>query len=268
MKIWFQRNRQTIIATAFLIPILLVAFVSISHVTVWYGLSNPMTWAMYLSLAVEIAALSALAGMSVGMRKFIYVPFGIVTLIQLVGNIFYSFQYIDVTSVTFKSWVDLVDPIFSMMGLEGVNAHRRLLAILSGGLLPMISLTFLHMLVKATDKKENVTVDESPIPLTPVFVPEPPPPAQISNEQLEAFQKIVDGAKPITKEDVQIETPKPEMFHHVTIPEVPTDIPARYVADPSPTVSPTPTPTPVKESDFTRVGSLLKKVQYDNPTRR
>jgi hypothetical protein len=203
MKNWFQRNRQSIIAAAFLIPILLVAFVSISHVTVWYGLSNPMTWAMYLSLAVEIAALSALAGMSVGMRKFIYVPFGIVTLIQLVGNIFYSFQYIDVTSSTFKAWVDLVDPIFSMMGVDDVNGHRRLLAILSGGLLPMISLTFLHMLVKSTDKKEPV-LSETPKDAQVIFnEPEPtPPPAQISQQQLQDFQKIVEKAKPTATPDL------------------------------------------------------------------
>ena len=39
---WFQKNFKTIIYIAFLVPILTVAFVSISHVSSWYGLSNPM----------------------------------------------------------------------------------------------------------------------------------------------------------------------------------------------------------------------------------
>ena len=61
MKNWLHNNLRNIIITAFVIPILLVAFVSISHVTSFYGLSNPITWAVYLSIGIEIAALSALA---------------------------------------------------------------------------------------------------------------------------------------------------------------------------------------------------------------
>ena len=61
---WFQKNFKTIIYTAFLIPILAVAVVSISHVTKWYGLSNPVSWAIYLSIGIEIAALSALAAIA------------------------------------------------------------------------------------------------------------------------------------------------------------------------------------------------------------
>ena len=86
---WFQKNFKTIIYTAFLIPILAVAVVSISHVTKWYGLSNPVSWAIYLSVGIEIAALSALAAISAKMGKKVYFPFGIVTLIQFIGNIMF-----------------------------------------------------------------------------------------------------------------------------------------------------------------------------------
>ena len=61
---WIQKNFRTIIYISFLVPILTVAFVSISHVTSWYGLSNPLSWAIYLSVGIEIAALSALAAIS------------------------------------------------------------------------------------------------------------------------------------------------------------------------------------------------------------
>jgi hypothetical protein len=91
MKNWLTRNLKNIIVTAFVIPILLVAFVSISHVTTFYGLSNPFTWAIYLSVGIEIAALSALAAVSVNMGRFVYVPFFIVTLIQMLGNVLFSF---------------------------------------------------------------------------------------------------------------------------------------------------------------------------------
>ncbi len=84
MNTWFKNNYKTIIILAFLIPIITVAIVSISHVTKWYGISNPITWAIYLSIGIEIAALSALAAISANMGKKVYFPFGIVTLVQLI----------------------------------------------------------------------------------------------------------------------------------------------------------------------------------------
>jgi hypothetical protein len=152
-----------------LVPILTVAFVSISHVTSWYGLSNPLSWAIYLSVGIEIAALSALAAISAQMGSKVYFPFGIVTIIQFIGNIFFAYQYIDINSTSFKDWVDLVDPFVSYLGVESGDpvGHKRFLALFSGGMLPIISLSFLHMLVKfeEEDKKkqplDNVNIPEA-----------------------------------------------------------------------------------------------------------
>ena len=162
MKNWFSRNLTNIISLAFVIPILLVAFVSISHVTSFYGLSNPFTWAIYLSVGIEIAALSALAAVSVNMGRFVYFPFIIVTFIQMLGNIFFSFTYIDETSQTFQDWISMVGGLFENMGIEktDLNSHKTVLAFLTGGLLPIISLTFAHMLVKFTEKNKEVVEDD------------------------------------------------------------------------------------------------------------
>jgi len=147
---WIQKNFKKIIYVAFLVPILTVACVSISHVTTWYGLSNPFSWAVYLSIGIEIAALSAVAAISANMGKKVYIPFGIVTFIQFIGNIFFAYQYIDVDAKAFKDWVDLVDPVVSYLGVESGDpiGHKRFLALFAGGMLPIISLSFLHMLVK------------------------------------------------------------------------------------------------------------------------
>jgi hypothetical protein len=147
---WIQKNFKKIIYIAFLVPILAVAGVSISHVTTWYGLSNPFSWAIYLSVGIEIAALSAVAAISAKMGKKVYIPFGIVTLIQFIGNIFFAYQYIDVDSQQFKDWVELVDPVVSYLGVDSGDpiGHKRFLSLFAGGMLPIISLSFLHMLVK------------------------------------------------------------------------------------------------------------------------
>jgi len=131
--------------------------VSISHVTKWYGISNPFSWAIYLSVGIEIAALSALAAISANMGRKVYFPFGIVTLIQFIGNIFFAYQFIDINNPIFKDWVDLVDPLVSLMGVESGDliGHKRFLAFFSGGMLPLISLSFLHMLVKFEEDEKN-----------------------------------------------------------------------------------------------------------------
>jgi hypothetical protein len=154
MKNWFTRNYKAIIITAFLIPIITVAIVSISHVTMWYGLSNPVSWSLYLSIGIEIAALSALAAISANMGSKVYFPFIVVTLIQFIGNIFFAYSYIDINSKTFTDWVDLVSPLLEFMGVESNDfvSHKRFLSLFAGGMLPIISLSFLHMLVKFTEE--------------------------------------------------------------------------------------------------------------------
>lgn len=160
---WFRKNFKAIIYIAFLVPILTVAFVSISHVTKWYGISNPFSWAIYLSIGIEIAALSALAAISAQMGKKVYFPFGIVTLIQFLGNVYFAYSYIDINSQSFKDWIDMVDPIVSFLGVDSGDpvGHKRFLALFAGGMLPIISLSFLHMLVKfEEEEKRKITSTE------------------------------------------------------------------------------------------------------------
>jgi len=186
---WFQKNFKTIIYVSFLVPILTVAFVSISHVTKWYGLSNPLSWAIYLSIGIEIAALSALAAISAQMGRKVYFPFAIVTLIQFLGNIFFAYQFIDVNSVSFKDWVDLVDPVVSFMGVESGDmiGHKRFLALFSGGMLPIISLSFLHMLVKFEEEEKKKSI-----------------PSEVKELEID----LDELSKKIAKEDAKVESEK------------------------------------------------------------
>jgi hypothetical protein len=112
---------------------------------------------VYLSIGVEIAALSALAAISANMGKKVYFPFAIVTIIQFIGNIFFAYSYIDINGQSFKDWVGLVSPLVEFMGVEPTDfvGHKRFLAFFAGGMLPIISLSFLHMLVKFTEEDRN-----------------------------------------------------------------------------------------------------------------
>ena len=199
---WIEKNLRKVIYVAFLVPILLVALVSISHVTKWYGISNPTSWAIYLSVGVEIAALSTLAAIAAKMGKKVYFPFAIVTLIQFIGNVFFAYQYIDIASQSFRDWVDMVDPLVQYLGVESGDfiGHKRFLAFFAGGMLPIISLSFLHMLVKfeEEEKKQVVTLDPSKIDIDELsleagkkereFVDEP---LKASPDQLEKLEDVL-----------------------------------------------------------------------------
>jgi len=195
---WIEKNFKKVLYGAFLVPIITVAIVSISHVTKWYGISNPLSWAIYLSIGIEIAALSALAAIAAQMGKKVYFPFIIVTLIQFIGNIFFAYQYIDINGQSFKDWVDMVDPIVSFMGVESGDfvGHKRFLALFAGGMLPIISLSFLHMLVKFEEeekKKNNDSVSVDKIDID-----------QLSKEAGKIEAEFVDKPYSPTEEELKI----------------------------------------------------------------
>jgi hypothetical protein len=147
----------------FLVPILLVAGISISHVVSWYNIANPISWAIYLSIAIEVGAMTALVAATNKIKGGVWFMFGIITFIQMIGNIFFSYKEIDSNGELFKSWMELTGPLWEMLGSKAndVIAMKRWLAFLEGGLLPVISLTSLHFFTKYDDgKTDKVEVKE------------------------------------------------------------------------------------------------------------
>jgi hypothetical protein len=158
---WVRNNPNR---TMFLIPIILVAGISISHVVSWYDIANPISWAIYLSIAIEVGAMTALVAATNKIKGGVWFMFGLITFIQMIGNIFYSYKEIDQNGELFKSWVELTGPIWEMIGSDttDIPSMKRWLAFLEGGLLPIISLTSLHFFVKYDEKKEDETPQVPP----------------------------------------------------------------------------------------------------------
>ena len=274
MKKWLQSNLNNVIVGSFLIPILLVAFVSISHVTTLYSLSNPLSWAIYLSVAVEIAALAALAGVSAKFGKFIYIPFGIVTFIQFVGNFFYSYSHIDINSQDFKDWVDMISWFLEPLGVDpaDITSHRRILAFITGGLIPFISLTFAHMLIVYSSKiqtKED-TIDP---PSDPSSNPPSDPPSQpvvLTEEELVELSKeagkveaeqVEEKINPSPEELERLEKALKDLEEKSKIEEpVVTEETTKYFVDDEEIVVEEPEPTPSALPEETQ--EKIKRLSY------
>ena len=169
---WIRDNP---IRSMFLVPIFLVAGISISHVVAWYDITNPFSWAIYLSVAIEIGAITALIAATQKIKGGVWFMFGLVTFVQMIGNIFYSYKEIDPNGELFKSWVELTSPIFEIFGTEptDVISHKRWLAILGGGLLPIISLTSLHFFVRYQKPEETKIENDRDLEIASLFDLEP-----------------------------------------------------------------------------------------------
>jgi len=256
---WVRKHFRQIIYISFLFPIILVAIVSISHVTEWYSIGNPISWAIYLSVAVEVAALSSLAAIVGKLGKRVYFPFILVTFIQFIGNVFFTYQWIDVDSELFLDWVEMTSPIMTLGGVESTDltGHQRILAFLGGGLLPLISLTFLGLLVRFEEQTpQEEMVSENPEINAKDLIGEISK-VRLDEDELNKIDEKLKNIKPKTKEETikkwkdvgfidnspPSETPKP------TPSETPKPTPSETPeptpdATPEPTPSETPEPTP------------------------
>tara|TARA_R110001599_G_scaffold80026_3_gene216502 strand:+ start:4707 stop:5726 length:1020 start_codon:yes stop_codon:yes gene_type:complete len=188
----------------FLIPILLVAAISISHVVTWYEMANPISWAIYLSIAIEVGAMTALVAATNKIRGGVWFMFGLVTFIQMIGNIFYSYYQIDETSELFNSWVELTSPIWEMAGTTSTIGLKRWLAFLEGGLLPLISLTSLHFFVTYEKEEESEEEVKKKISLEQGVVKNT---MDNPNEGITPEMKKTIIEKEIKKEVVKVEEP-------------------------------------------------------------
>jgi len=189
---WIKNNPNRFM---FLIPIILVAGISISHVVAWYELTNPVTWAIYLSIAIEVGAMTALVAATNRIKGGVFFMFALVTFIQMIGNIFYSYKEIDENGELFKSWVELTLPIWESIGTdsEDIIGLKRWLAFLGGGLLPIISLTSLHFFVKYQDSQDEPDIDD----IKPKIVEVP---VEVPVEVIKEVEKIVEVPVEPTKE--------------------------------------------------------------------
>jgi hypothetical protein len=188
---WIKNNPNR---TMFLVPIILVAIISISHVVSWYDIANPITWAIYLSIAIEVGAMTALVAATNKIKGGVWFMFSIVTLIQMIGNIFFSFKEIDSNGELFKSWIELTNPVWEALGSDtnDVTSLKRWLAFLEGGLLPIISLTSLHFFIKYKPNEEQETIKE--------IIVEKEVPVEVIKEVVKEIPVTVEVEKIVEKE--------------------------------------------------------------------
>lgn len=143
------------IITTFVSLYLAVSVISTLHVIRFFELSNPYWLAVSLAVAFELGAAASLASLIVldKMNKaLVWALFITLTLFQSMGNIYYAY----VNLHDFAGWVELFDLVD-----EDLIYQKRILSIISGGILPFVALGFIKSLVDYIRPKEEITEEIS-----------------------------------------------------------------------------------------------------------
>jgi hypothetical protein len=208
---YIKKHYRTITLTSYLLPILFAVIVSLAHVVTFWEVTNPASWAIFLSVAVEVAVLSSIAASK--LSNWAWFPFSIVTLIQIIGNVFFSYTNIDVNSSLFKNWVELFDPLFNWLGwaTDGdIIVHKRILATFSGAMIPLISITFFHFFIRTMRMEPEVTApavsDEPKAEETSAIEPETPEvTAPAANPPVGSINRVTGEVPDLIKNTIPME---------------------------------------------------------------
>ena len=120
---------------------LIVSVISTIHVIDFFKLSNPDWLAISLAIAFEIGAAASLASL-IALKKMnrslVWGLFIVLTAMQMMGNTYYAFKNLH----DIQNWIDL----FGLTDEEPIF-QKRMMAIISGAILPLVALGFIKSLV-------------------------------------------------------------------------------------------------------------------------
>ena len=130
---------------------LLVSIISTIHVVDFFRLSNPEWLAISLAIGFELgaaASLAALITLEKMNKNIVWGLFILITGMQMQGNMYYAYTNIK----DYQGWVEL----FNLIEWEPI-AQKRLLAGVSGAILPLVALGFIKSLVDYIKPEDEVT---------------------------------------------------------------------------------------------------------------
>lgn len=164
----------------------LVSTISTIHSIEFFELSNPYWLAVTLAIGFEIGAAASLASLVIlkKMNKtLVWALFIVITAMQMNGNLYYAFKNLE----DYQAWSQLFNLIE-----EDPLYQKRILAFVSGAILPLIALGFIKSLVdyiKPEEDEETLSTGQLSDPETdPETDPEMPErePSQDYFEDIEA----------------------------------------------------------------------------------
>jgi len=130
----------------------LVSIISTIHVVDFFELSNPYWLAVTLAIGFELGAAASLASLVIlekTNKTLVWSLFLAITVMQMQGNMFYAFTNLGPEYVTWSELFGLIE--------EEPLYQKRVLAAVSGAILPLVALGFIKSLVDYIKPEDEVT---------------------------------------------------------------------------------------------------------------
>ena len=189
--------------SAFGLLYILVACISLICSVEFFRLAHAGTMSWVLAIGFELGAMCCLLSTLILPKEkqaLVWFMFVLLTLFQMMGNTYAAYTALD----NFRGWIEL----FGLEEMEPI-AQKRVLACISGAILPLVALGFVRTMVNVLQPaKKNDQPDESDEPQqTTVQEPEPEPEPEPKAETETTYPE-----PKFTIRDIEVEkpTPRPE----------------------------------------------------------
>ena len=182
---------------------LLVSVISTIHVIDFFLLSNPYWLAVSLAIGFELGAAASLASLVIldKMNKtLVWILFGAITLMQMQGNMYYAFSHME----NFQGWSEL----FGLIE-EDIIYQKRILAAVSGAILPLVALGFIKSLIdyiKPEKDSKREEINEAPI-LTPDLIEDET--ESLIEEYISSGNEYIEGGDSSSVDEIPEEEAEP-----------------------------------------------------------
>ena len=143
-----------------------VGFVSTYHAIAFFAISNSNWLAVILAVAFEVGQAAVLFSLLTNKTKKImpWILMGVLTLVQVIGNVFSSYQYMMLNSTDQIKY--FTDSVLFFLQDPNPKVNQVMISYITGAIHPIVSLCMTSMVVgaaeldKVEEKEENITNSE------------------------------------------------------------------------------------------------------------
>lgn len=159
---------KKILTSLFCILYLAVGFVSTYHSIGFFSISNESWLAIILAIAFEIGQAAVLFSLLVSKEKktMPWILMGVLTLVQVLGNVYSSYQYMVLNSQDSIKY--FTDSVLFYLQDPNPQVNQVMISYITGAILPIVALCMTSMVVdtsgveeKDEEEKEEDVIEES-----------------------------------------------------------------------------------------------------------
>lgn len=151
---------KKILTILFSILYLAVGFVSVYHAISFFSISNEAWLAIILAVSFEIGQAAVLFSLLTSKTKktMPWILMGVLTLVQVLGNVYSSYQYAAINSTEELKY--FTDSVLFFIQDPNPQVNQVMISYITGAILPIVALCMTSMIVDTSGVDNNKVVEE------------------------------------------------------------------------------------------------------------